>query len=138
MDRDVTHKILYGPKRSWDPYTILRVTDRSTNCHLARSAMNYLLYYTQYMQICQTTCFVILYLRQKNEFEQNPEENIILIGPGQYTKLSSFPPATCWLHKQNSYQSSRGMSWTYQQWAGVITKLSQHLNDNSCEDVKRK
>ena len=40
--------------------------------------------------------------------------------------------------KQNSYQSSRELSWTYQQWAGVITKLSQHLNDNSCEDGKSK
>jgi hypothetical protein len=28
------------------------------------------------------------------------------------------------------------LSWTYQQWAGVITKFSQHLNDNSCEDDK--
>ena len=45
MDRseDVTHKILYGPKRSWGPYTILWVTDRSINCHLVQSAMNYLL-----------------------------------------------------------------------------------------------
>ena len=54
--------------------------------------------------------------------------------------VSSFPPAisTCWLHKQNSYQSSRELSWTYQQWAGVITKFSQHLNDYSCEDDKSK
>jgi hypothetical protein len=54
--------------------------------------------------------------------------------------LSPFPPAisTCWLHKQNSYQSSRKLSWTYQQWAGVITKFSQHLNDNSCENDKSK
>ena len=54
--------------------------------------------------------------------------------------LSSFPTAisTCWLHKQSSYQRSRELSWTYQQWAGVITKLSQHLNDNSCEDGKDK
>ena len=54
--------------------------------------------------------------------------------------LSSFHPAisTCWLHKQNSYQSSCELSWTYQQWAGVITKFSQHLNDNSCEDDKSK
>jgi hypothetical protein len=39
--------------------------------------------------------------------------------------LSSFPPAisTCWLHKQNSYQSSRELSRTYQQSAGVITKF---------------
>jgi hypothetical protein len=31
--------------------------------------------------------FVIVYLRQKNEFIQNPEENIILTGPGQYDKI---------------------------------------------------
>ena len=37
------------PKRSWGPYTILWVTDRYINCHMARSAMNYLLYYTQYL-----------------------------------------------------------------------------------------
>ena len=44
--------------------------------------------------------------------------------------LSSFPPAisTCW----------REFSWTYQQWAGVITKWSQLLNDNSCENGKSK
>jgi hypothetical protein len=87
MDRDVTHKILYEPKRSWGSYTILWVTDRSINCHLARSAMNYLLYYTQYMQICQTTCFCYCISKTKNEFRQNPEENIILIGSGPYTKI---------------------------------------------------
>jgi hypothetical protein len=38
MDRDVTLNILYGP------YTILWVTDRSINCHLARSAMDYILH----------------------------------------------------------------------------------------------
>ena len=54
---------------------------------MARSAMNYLLYYTQYMQICQTTCFCYFISKTKYEFEQNPEENIILIGPGQYTKI---------------------------------------------------
>ena len=59
---------------------------------------------------------------------------------GMYTGLSSFPPtiSACWLHKQNSYQSLRELSWTYQQWTGVITKFSQHLNDNSCEDDKSK
>ena len=87
MDRDVTHKILCEPKRSWGPYTILWVTDRSINCHLARSAMNYLLYYSQYMQICQTTCFCYCISKTKNEFGQNPEENIILIGSGTYTKI---------------------------------------------------
>ena len=59
MDRDVTQKILYGPKQSWGPNTILWVTDWS---------MNYLLYY-------------------KKEFGENPEENIILTAPVQYTKI---------------------------------------------------
>jgi hypothetical protein len=76
MDRDVTHKIWYGTKRSWCPYTILWVTDWSISCHLARSAMNYLLYYTQDMQICQTTCFSYCIPKTKNEFGQNLEENI--------------------------------------------------------------
>ena len=31
--------------------------------------------------------FLLFYIQDKNEFEQNPEENIILIGPGQYTKI---------------------------------------------------
>ena len=52
--------------------------------------MNYLLYYTQYMYTNLSDnmfLFSIVYLRQKNEFGQNPEENIILIGSGQYTKI---------------------------------------------------
>jgi hypothetical protein len=65
MDRSVTKKILYGPQK-------LR---------------SILLYYTQYMQICQTTCFCYCISKTKNEFRQNPEENIILIGPGPYTKI---------------------------------------------------
>jgi hypothetical protein len=58
MDRDVTHKILYRPKRSWGPYTILWMTNQSINCHLVRNAMHYLLYYTQYklwMMFCVTS-----------------------------------------------------------------------------------
>ena len=55
--------------------------------HLARSAMNYLLYYTQYMQICQMTCFCYCISKTQKEFGQNLEENIILIGPGPYTKI---------------------------------------------------
>jgi hypothetical protein len=57
--------------------------------HLARSAMNYLLYNTQYMQICQTTCFCYCISKTKNEFGKNPEENIILIGPGQYYTITA-------------------------------------------------
>ena len=35
--------------------------------------------------------FVIVYLRQKDEFGQNPDENIILIVPGPYTKILTGP-----------------------------------------------
>jgi hypothetical protein len=66
------------------------------NYHLARSAMKYLLYYTQYMQICQTTCFCYCISKTKNEFGKKPEENIILIGPGQYTKILT-PQNSIWL-----------------------------------------
>jgi len=43
MDRSVTHKIVYGPQLRFGPYTILWVTSRSINCHMALSAMNYLI-----------------------------------------------------------------------------------------------
>jgi hypothetical protein len=33
------------------------------------------------------TGFFYCISKTKNEFRQNPEENIILIGPGQYTKI---------------------------------------------------
>ena len=42
-----------------------------TKGHLTRSAMNYLLYYIQYMQICQTTCFCYCISKIKNEVGQN-------------------------------------------------------------------
>jgi hypothetical protein len=42
-----------------------------------------------YMQICHTTCFCYCISKTKNEFHENPEENIILIGSGQYTKILS-------------------------------------------------
>ena len=76
MDWDVTNRIVFGPKRSRGQSTILWVTHRSINCHLSRSAMNYLLYYTQCLQNCQTIFFLLLYIYdQQNEFGQNPEEN---------------------------------------------------------------
>ena len=55
-DRPV-HKLPFGPK-----------------CH---ELFVIHLYYTQYMQICQTTCFCYCISKTKNEFGQNPEENII-------------------------------------------------------------
>ena len=57
--RELTHKIVYGLKRIWGPYTILWVTDRSINWHLARSAMNYLLYPCKSVR---RHVFVIVYL----------------------------------------------------------------------------
>ena len=41
------------------------------------------------MQIFQTTCNYYCISKTKNEFGQNSEENIIFIGPGQYTKIFS-------------------------------------------------
>jgi hypothetical protein len=58
------HMAVYGP--GCHPQNIIW----SINCHLSQSAMNYLLYYTQYMQIYQTTCFVIVYLRQKTSSDK--------------------------------------------------------------------
>ena len=85
MDRNVTHKILYGPKRSWGPYTILCVTDRSINCHLARSAMNYLLYYTIiaiiHPNLSDDMPFVILYLRQKTSSDKIRKKTLYWSGP---------------------------------------------------------
>ena len=83
MDWDVTNRIVYGPKRSRCQFTIVWMTDRSINSHLSRSAMNYLLYYTQYLQSWQTTFFLLLYIydQNKNEFGHNPVENIIMTGP---------------------------------------------------------
>jgi hypothetical protein len=82
------HQVIYY--NVWGPYNILWVTDRSINSHLARSAMNYLIYYTQYIQICQTICFCYCISKTKNEFRQNPEESIIFIGPGQYYTIIDF------------------------------------------------
>jgi hypothetical protein len=58
-----------------------------------------------------------------------------------YDKLIILPSRYIYLltpFKQNWYESSRELSRTYQLSAGVITKFSQHLNDNSCEDDKSK
>ena len=43
MDRYVTNKY-YMDLRSFGPYTIFLVTERSIYCHVTLSAMNYLLY----------------------------------------------------------------------------------------------
>jgi hypothetical protein len=78
---------IYYMDRSEAEVHILFCGWQTINCHLGRSAMNYLLYYTQYMQICQTTCFCCCISKTKNEFGHNLEENIILTGPSQYTRI---------------------------------------------------
>jgi hypothetical protein len=81
MDRDVTHKIVYGPKR------ILWVTDWSINCHLAGSAVNYLLCYTQYMQICQTTCFCYCISKTKTGSDKIRKKTLYWSGPVHIIQL---------------------------------------------------
>ena len=46
----VRHKKKYYMDRSLGPYNISLVTDRSIYCHMTRSDMNYLLYYTFYLK----------------------------------------------------------------------------------------
>ena len=45
--------------------------------------------------------FINCISKTKNEFGQNPEENIILIGPGQYTKI-----LTGWANKDKYWSGS--------------------------------
>ena len=112
MDRDVTHKIVYGPhlygsKRSWGPYTILWVTDRFINCLMARNAMNYLLYYTQYMQICQTTCFWYCLSETKTSSDKIRKKALYWSGPVNILKywpvsmLKYWPPALAKTNREN-------------------------------------
>jgi hypothetical protein len=95
MDQSVTNKIVYGPQFRFGPYNILWMTSRSINCH--ELFVNYVVIYT--ICLCKryimfNTCksvrqYVFCYCisKTKNEFGQNPEENIILTGPNQYTKI---------------------------------------------------
>jgi hypothetical protein len=63
-DRPV-HKLPFGPKRH-ELFVIL---------------------YSIHANLSSTTYFCYCISKTKNEFGQNPEENIILIGLGQYTKI---------------------------------------------------
>ena len=66
-DRSV-HKLPFGPK-----------------CHEL-----FVILYSILANLLDDMFFVIVYLRQKKQFGQNPEENIIFIGPGQYIANSSW------------------------------------------------
>ena len=63
MDRSVTHKIVYGPQLRFGPYTILWVTSWYINCHMALSAMNYLIniYVVVYIFILQSVHLLYKY-----------------------------------------------------------------------------
>ena len=43
-------KKYYMDRSFWGPYNIFLVTDQSIYCHMTRSDMNYLLYYTFYLK----------------------------------------------------------------------------------------
>jgi hypothetical protein len=74
MDRDVTLNILYGP------YTILWVTDRSINCHLARSAMDYILH-SIHVNLSDDVFLLIVYLRQKTSSDKIRKKTSYWSGP---------------------------------------------------------
>jgi hypothetical protein len=85
MDRDVTHKILYGPKLRSIYYFVgdrpVHKLPLGPKCH-ELFVISYSIH-----AICQTTCFCYCISKTKNEFGHNSEENIILIGSGPYTKI---------------------------------------------------
>jgi hypothetical protein len=47
----------------------------------------FVILYSIHAKLSSTTCFCYCISKTKNEFGQNPEENIILIEPGPYTKI---------------------------------------------------
>ena len=92
------------------------------------------------MQICQTTCFCYCISKTKNELGQNPKENIILIGPGQYYTFIA-----CWggkyeiwkcIHPRVSYSPrqeyhiSRGQR-PREIWYSWVNKFSYFLNPHA-------
>ena len=67
IDRSVTHKIVYGPQFRLGPYYMLRVTSQLINCHMALSAMNYLINIILYVFIfsiclCQHSRSIFQYI----------------------------------------------------------------------------
>jgi hypothetical protein len=60
IDQSVTKKY-YMDLRSFGPYNIFLVTDRSIYCHVTRSAMNYLLYTSRKKMFYLKTGFLIFF-----------------------------------------------------------------------------
>ena len=98
------YKILY--LGSWGPYTILWVTDRSINCHLARNAMNYLLYYT--CKSVKRHDFVIVYLRQKTSSDKIRKKTLYWSGPVNIIQLLTFNEVYSWLCGPGEWFIDRG------------------------------
>jgi hypothetical protein len=92
MDWSVTHKIVYGPQLRFGPYNTFWVASRSINCHMALSAMNYLL---------------------NNTFSLS-----LLIAPGQYLQINTWafpywsgyhPETPYWPETQSRANMGQGM-----------------------------
>jgi hypothetical protein len=105
---------------------------RSINCYLAWSAMNYLLYHTQYLQICQTTCFfVIIYLRPKISSDKIWKKTLYWPGPVNIKRLlhvfifhigPGISPRLPYQARQRSWRADMGRGLL----PGTIWKISCH------------
>jgi hypothetical protein len=67
--------------RSFGPYNIVLVTDRSIYCHMTVSAMNYLLYRMRYINVKHTLEYIYTYISDINEtslrvFGQMKKQNV--------------------------------------------------------------
>jgi hypothetical protein len=67
--------------RSFGPYNIFLVTDRSIYCHMTFSAMNYLLYRMRYINVKHTLGYIYTYISDINEtslrvFGQMKKQNV--------------------------------------------------------------
>jgi hypothetical protein len=86
---------------------------------------------------------VINFSKTKNEFGQNPEENIILIGPGQYTQILTGQYYTiivfCWGFTFHCIMYDVIMKWLISYWLdftftfhfNVIKQLQSFVSVNT-------
>jgi hypothetical protein len=138
MDRSVTKKIFYMDLRSFGPYNIFLVTDRSIHCHMPLSAMNYLLYIT-YLWLVGVSVWYIKKWESKWQ---------ISFYPSKYTVIRTLPNKKkqlmliSYISDQWSYTWSRikdaskytGVTFTNNlSWDRHINNLSwdRHINNLS-------
>ena len=94
MDRDVTHKILYVPKQRALVHTIYYfVGDRPVlkllfgpKCY-ELFVIYILIVSSIFANLSDDMFFCYFIFKTKNEFRQNPEENMIMTRPTQYTVI---------------------------------------------------